>query len=575
MHLRANTAVDVLIGPFVDSTDGNATEDGLTLSQADIKLSKNGQALAQKNDVTAAAFDDDGYYNCELDVTDTNTEGNLVLIVHEAGALPVRHEYNVLSEAAWDSLYAAKDTGFMDVNIKAISEDEGAADNSEAFFDGTGYAGTNNVIPLVTVTTTNTDMVTEPPTAAAIVDEWETQSQADPTGFHVNLLEIGGQSQTANDNGADINTILSRIIGTLATGTHNPATAAQIAVLSDWINGGRLDLLLDAIPTTAMRGTDGANTTVPDAAGTAPTAVQNRQEMDTNSTQLAAIVADTNELQTDDVPGLIATVQVDLDTITGAAGALLDTTATSSQLVDDIWDEVISKAAHNVAQSAAKIVRQGGDLAQIDGSISDASPTTTDFDTGLTQIDGYFDDALMVFSNGAANAGIGKHVSAYVNANGNVTFVAAMAWPVTPVNGDDFTLYAIHAHPVSEIQSGLATEAKQDTAQIDLDKIDELTTQGDTNEAAIGALADLSASDVLTQVNAALDTAISELGVAAPAATPTLRTGLMLMYMMARNRIDVDTTGTDAMKIYNNAGTQIASKLITDDSTDYSEAEMT
>ena len=28
---------------------------------------------------------------------------------------------------------------------------------------------------------------------------------------------------------------------------------------------------MDAIPTTAMRGTDGANTTVPDAAGTAPT----------------------------------------------------------------------------------------------------------------------------------------------------------------------------------------------------------------------------------------------------------------------------------------------------------------
>jgi hypothetical protein len=37
---------------------------------------------------------------------------------------------------------------------------------------------------------------------------------------------------------------------------------------TDWVNGGRLDLLLDAIPTTAMRGTDGANTTVPDAAGT-------------------------------------------------------------------------------------------------------------------------------------------------------------------------------------------------------------------------------------------------------------------------------------------------------------------
>ena len=58
----------------------------------------------------------------------------------------------------------------------------------------------------------------------------------------------------------NVDTLLTRIVGTLATGTHNPATAAQIAVLSDWIDGGRLDLLLDAIPTTAMRGTDSAAT---------------------------------------------------------------------------------------------------------------------------------------------------------------------------------------------------------------------------------------------------------------------------------------------------------------------------
>lgn len=37
-------------------------------------------------------------------------------------------------------------------------------------------------------------------------------------------------------------------------------TAVRAAVLTDWIDGGRLDLLLDAIPTTAMRGTDNAAT---------------------------------------------------------------------------------------------------------------------------------------------------------------------------------------------------------------------------------------------------------------------------------------------------------------------------
>ena len=49
MDLRANTSVDVLIGPFPDKTDGDTEETALTLLQADIKLSKNGQALVQKN----------------------------------------------------------------------------------------------------------------------------------------------------------------------------------------------------------------------------------------------------------------------------------------------------------------------------------------------------------------------------------------------------------------------------------------------------------------------------------------------------------------------------------------------
>ena len=145
--LRANTAVDVLIGPFVDDTDGKTAETGLTISQADVKLSKNGQTLAQKSDVTAAAHDADGYYNCELDATDTNTEGTMVLAVNESGALPVRHEFCVLSEAAWDSLFAAKDTGYMDVDVKAISTSATAADNLEVVYDtdfATNYNATRN-----------------------------------------------------------------------------------------------------------------------------------------------------------------------------------------------------------------------------------------------------------------------------------------------------------------------------------------------------------------------------------------------------------------------------------------------
>lgn len=48
---------------------------------------------------------------------------------------------------------AALSSGNMKCDVLAISTDSTAADNAEAFFDGTGYAGTGNVIPTVTNTT--------------------------------------------------------------------------------------------------------------------------------------------------------------------------------------------------------------------------------------------------------------------------------------------------------------------------------------------------------------------------------------------------------------------------------------
>jgi len=92
--------------------------------------------------------------------------------------------------------------------------------------------------------------------------------------------------------------------------------------------------------------------------------------------------------------------------------------------------------------------------------------------------------------------------------------------------------------------------------------------------ADIAALQDISTADVLAQVNTALDTAIAELGVGVPSATPSLRDAAMLVYMALRNKVDVATNGTDTMEIHNDAGTKIAEKLLTDSAGDYSEAKM-
>lgn len=81
-------------------------------------------------------------------------------------------------------------------------------------------------------------------------------------------------------------------------------------------------------------------------------------------------------------------------------------------------------------------------------------------------------------------------------------------------------------------------------------------------------------AEITVQVNLALDTAISELAVAVPTATPTIRTALMLPYMGLRNQFITQTSGVDAVEFHNNAGTLITKKLITDDGSDYTEAKM-
>lgn len=133
--LRQATATTVKIGPFLDSTDGNTVEGGLTISQADVRLSKNGGDFAQKGDATACSHDELGYYDCPLNTTDTGTLGRLRLAVHEGGALPVWHDFMVVPANVWDSLFG---NDYLDVNVKQVSEDTTAADNWEAILDGTG-----------------------------------------------------------------------------------------------------------------------------------------------------------------------------------------------------------------------------------------------------------------------------------------------------------------------------------------------------------------------------------------------------------------------------------------------------
>ncbi|HUT28346.1 MAG TPA: hypothetical protein VMX13_01035 [Sedimentisphaerales bacterium] len=92
------------MGPFVDDADGKTAETGLTIVQADIRLSKDGSDFAQTNNSAGAAHDENGYYGVPLDATDTDTLGSLRVAIHKSGALPVWQDFMVMPAHVYDWL---------------------------------------------------------------------------------------------------------------------------------------------------------------------------------------------------------------------------------------------------------------------------------------------------------------------------------------------------------------------------------------------------------------------------------------------------------------------------------------
>jgi uncharacterized phage infection (PIP) family protein YhgE len=110
--------------------------------------------------------------------------------------------------------------------------------------------------------------------------------------------------------------------------------------------------------------------------------------------------------------------------------------------------------------------------------------------------------------------------------------------------------------------------------------VDTLKTYCDILDHATNGLANI--KSLIDTINGVVDTilvdtkslnddAISELSQAVPTATPTVRTALMLLYMLARNKL---TTTSSELGVYNDAGTKISKKTLSDDGTTYTETKM-
>ena len=105
--LKQSTSTTLMLGPFLDATDGVTPETGVTVTA---RLSKNGGAFVARNDGTAPSHDENGDYTVVLDATDTNTLGRLRIAVSDSTVhVPVWRDLLVLPANIFDSLVSGSD----------------------------------------------------------------------------------------------------------------------------------------------------------------------------------------------------------------------------------------------------------------------------------------------------------------------------------------------------------------------------------------------------------------------------------------------------------------------------------
>lgn len=326
-YLKQSTTVTITLGPMVDKDDGNTEKTGLTIEDTDVYISKNGGAKANPNDTNNCSEDANGIYTKQLDATDTATLGLLTVYVHFTDCMYIRQDYQVVMAHWYDTMCGSD---YLQVDTIQIE----SGDASDALDAAT---------PDVTVSD-KTGFSLSAAGNTAVIDEFETQAQADPTGFHVNVMEVNGAAQTANDNGADINEILTDTGSTLDTLIKDIPTNAEFAALL-----GALDTAANtgdpAADVTAMGyikqliniliGTDGIAAfpakAAPANAVSIAEAIRGLYEDRTLAAADYTIVADLGTVQSGDSYAIVngdhglVSIQDDVDEILTDTGTTLDT----------------------------------------------------------------------------------------------------------------------------------------------------------------------------------------------------------------------------------------------------------
>lgn len=308
-YLRTNTACRITVGPFFDKTDGITPEVALTVTNCKLTLMVDdgnvptlvldaaATASGGNNDMVHVTNDDAGFYDLELTQAQTNYLGRAMLAITDAANhCPVSHELMILPANVYDSLVLGTD--LLDANASQLGgtsqtgRDVGA---SVLLSSGTGTGQISLASGAVTAGTVS-DKTGYALSSAGVQAIWDALTSA--------LTTVGSIGKKLAD----------WVIGTTQTGDAfarlgapaGASIAADIAAVkaetaaivadtnelqTDITNGGRVDLLIDAIKAK----TDNLPAS-PAATGDIPTAAAIKTEVEASTKLLQKTVASTTNL---------------------------------------------------------------------------------------------------------------------------------------------------------------------------------------------------------------------------------------------------------------------------------------
>lgn len=195
-----------------------------------------------------------------------------------------------------------------------------------------------------------------------------------------------------------------------------------------------------------------------------------------DNASIAAILADTNELQLNQGNWLTATgfntvapdnasiaaILADTNELQTNQNNWLTATGFSTHSAADaasaVWEEAVS--GHNTANTFGKFLRnlKEGTIS-VEGSVV-GTPNSTVFATDLTQTNSsFYHDKNIVFISGSL-AGQTRRIESYNGTTKEIT--VSDAWSFAPTAGDEFLILATHEYGIAEIVDAVWTETLSD-----------------------------------------------------------------------------------------------------------------